>query len=523
VTKQTYQQERNFLSNNPIQSHQANTKKLAESLNRKELYYWLIQNGYFPENYILPPCFVVSEYPKKAKLFFKVKKKKYVPKRTEYVKVHFPKSELTDRTFGIIDPEIYNDIAFHISKNWKTILNTIFSSKNAVSAYSFPIPIDAKNHGRISFFRSGRMIYEFISMVDDDISSMAYKYNYIVKADIKNFYPSIYTHSIAWALHGKKNIKIPSNMSNYNLIGNRLDKLFQNANDGCTNGVPIGPVVSDITAEIIASAVDIELTKFIKKANIDCEMIRFKDDYRILVKSESDGKTAIKFLQSALKEYNLELNDEKTKISMLPDGLFREWVSKYHAVHPKKQKKYSWKQFRELYLSVIRIDKECKNTGVIDRFLADIVDNKSALKVDVDLFNLQKVISMLLMLGTLRIKAFPKIIAILESILQSTFGSVHESLIVEHMNDFLIKLTKEEERNKYLISWISYFLVSNSLEKYLSEKPKLKDPITRSILNNRGAIFKDIKEFKLFTGCKTISKKVTMLEHLDIFNPPNPT
>jgi hypothetical protein len=252
-------------------------------------------------------------------------------------------------------------------------------------------------------------------------------------------------------------------------------------------------------------------------------MIRFKDDYRILVKSESDGKTAIKFLQSALKEYNLELNDEKTKISMLPDGLFREWVSKYHAVHPKKQKKYSWKQFRELYLSVIRIDKECKNTGVIDRFLADIVDNKSALKVDVDLFNLQKVISMLLMLGTLRIKAFPKIIAILESILQSTFGSVHESLIVEHMNDFLIKLTKEEERNKYLISWISYFLVSNSLEKYLSEKPKLKDPITRSILNNRGAIFKDIKEFKLFTGCKTISKKVTMLEHLDIFNPPNPT
>ena len=464
----------------------------------------------------------MSKHPKKAKLFFKLKGKKYTPKRTEYVKVHFPKSELTDRTLGIINPEIHNDIAFHISKNWQTILNIIFSTKNAVSTYSFPIPIDAKAPGRISFLRSGRMIYEFISMVDDDITSMAYKYNYIVKADIKNFYPSIYTHSIAWALHGKKNIKKPSNMHNFKLIGNRLDKLFQNANDGCTNGVPIGPVVSDITAEIIASAIDIELTKLINKANIECEMIRFKDDYRILVKSESDGKTAIKFLQSALKEYNLELNDEKTKISMLPDGLFREWVSKYHAVHPKKQKKYSWKQFRELYLSVIRIDKEFKNTGVIDRFLADIMD-KSALKVAVDLFNIQKVISMLLMLGTLRIKAFPKIIAILESILQSRFGSMHESLIVEHMNDFLIKLTKEEERNKYLISWISYFLVSNDLEKYLSEKPKLKDPITRSILNNRGTIFKDSKDFKLFTGCKTISKKITMLEHLDIFNPPNIT
>ena len=90
-------------------------------MNRTELYYWLIQNGYFPENYILPPCFIVSKHPKKAKLFFKLKGKKYTPKRTEYVKVHFPKSELTDRTFGIINPEIHNDIAFHISKNWQTI------------------------------------------------------------------------------------------------------------------------------------------------------------------------------------------------------------------------------------------------------------------------------------------------------------------------------------------------------------------------------------------------------------------
>lgn len=507
---------------NPIIVHREATKKLAESLVKTDIYHWLVEHGYFPENYILPPCFEVSTRPKRPKVYFKVSKKKFTPKRTEYINVHFPKSELTDRTFGIIDPEIHNDIAYHIAKNWKTILKSLFPKKSLVTSYSFPLPIDSKNPGRLSYLRSGRMIYEFIGMIDDDIASLSYRYSHIVKADIKNFYPSIYTHSIAWAIHGKSFIRKSKNMYDNTLLGNRLDKLFQNANDGCTNGIPIGPVVSDLIAEIIASAVDTKLSKQIEAKKIDCELVRFKDDYRILVKSENDGKQIIKFLQEALNEYNLELSDDKTHISLLPDGLFREWVSKYHAVYPKNIVKFSWKQFRELYLSVIRIDKECPNTGVIDRFLADIIDNDK-LKVNVDLLNLQKVISMLLMLGTLRIKAFPKIIGILESILRSHFGIVHQELIVEYMESFLLKLTKEENRNKYLISWISYFLVSNRLDKLLTEKPKLKDPITRSILNNRGAIFKDAKDFKLFTGCTTIAKKITMLEHLDVFNPPNPT
>ncbi|MFM6127183.1 MAG: hypothetical protein ACKPBV_00235 [Sphaerospermopsis kisseleviana] len=32
---------------------------------------------------------------------------------------------------------------------------------------------------------------------------VAFQYKYLIKTDIKNFYPSIYTHSIPWALHKK--------------------------------------------------------------------------------------------------------------------------------------------------------------------------------------------------------------------------------------------------------------------------------------------------------------------------------
>lgn len=468
---------------------------------------------------------MVDKRPLKPKVYTKVTGggKKYKVPRTECLNVHFPKTEYTDRNFGLIHPEIHNDIAYHISTNWLTIVESMTPKASQVTSYTFPIPIDSRTPGRVGYLRSGRLIYEFIGMIDDDITSEAYKYSHIVKADIKSFYPSIYTHSIAWAIHGKKYIRKPSNMHNYKLLGNRLDRLFQNANDGCTNGIPIGPVVSDVIAEIVASAVDVHFSKMVKEFGIECEAVRFKDDYRILTKSETDSKRVIKFLQASLKEFNLELNDDKTTISSLPNGVFREWVSKYHAIHPSKKKSYTWKEFRELYLATIRIDKECSGTGVIERFLADIVDKDGKLKIKVGTFNLQKVISMLIMLGSLRVKAFPKIIAILESILKSGFGSLHQKVIVDYLEKYLLTLSEEEERNKYLISWISYFLVSNGLDKLLAVKPKYKDPITRSILNNRGNVFKDCKEHKIFVGCKTVAKKVTMMEHLDVFDPPKIT
>jgi len=38
---------------------------------------------------------------------------------------------------------------------------------------------------------------------ENDVAAIAFRYKYLIKTDIKNFYPSIYTHSIPWALHDK--------------------------------------------------------------------------------------------------------------------------------------------------------------------------------------------------------------------------------------------------------------------------------------------------------------------------------
>lgn len=506
----------------PHLRHIQTTQVLALQLKKQDIYDWLVHDGYFPEAYVLPPCFKVVKAPTYGTVYFQHKKSAFKPPIREYQQVHFPKTDLTDRTFGFIDPELHSDMASTIAKNWRTIVNLLFHKENRVCAYSFPIPLNSKTPGQIGQLKSGRMIYEFIEMAENDAAAIAYKYKYLVTADIKNFYPSVYTHSIPWAIHGKKRIRKGSNRHDFSFFGNRLDKLFQNANDGCTNGIPIGPVVSDVIAEIILAGVDLTLSRALTKEGAIADnvtILRFKDDYRVLALTEQDARTAIKCLQAALKEYRLELHDSKTRCHKLPDGLFRKWVSEYHSANPNPKYFYKYRRFKETYLAVINIDRNNPDCGVIDRFLADIVTRKQRLRVQITPATLPKIISLLFMLAELRIKAFPKILAIVEEILNGPVGDSHKDAIAAHLREYLTRLSKKEAENRYLIAWIYYFIRTNGLEKQVGHGFTFSDPIVRAIVSSRFTKFRHCKDFKIFAGVKGSGRRVSMLEHLDLFKP----
>jgi hypothetical protein len=224
-------------------------------------------------------------------------------------------------------------------------------------------------------------------------------------------------------------------------------------------------------------------------------------------------------IRVSLREYRLELNDEKTEVHHLPDGLFRKWVSEYHFANPRPKTYYGFKRFKETYLSVIKIDQQYPGTGIIDRFLADLVTRKHHLRVQLNNRSLPKVLSLLLLLAGRRTKAFPKVLAIIESILRSQFGSMHVDSIVEHLRDYMDQLTEKESDNRYLIAWICYFIRSNSLERKIKREYKFSDPIVRATYVSRYAAFSSCPDFRVFEGVKAASKRVTMLTHLDVFKP----
>ncbi|HHP7830188.1 TPA: RNA-directed DNA polymerase, partial [Legionella pneumophila] len=78
---------------------------------------------------------------------------------------------------------------------------------------------------------------------------LALDFQYIIKTDITDCYSSIYTHSIAWAIHGKNFAK--QNQKDKTLLGNKIDNLLQDMHHGQTNGVPQGSALMDFIAEIV--------------------------------------------------------------------------------------------------------------------------------------------------------------------------------------------------------------------------------------------------------------------------------
>ena len=354
-------------------------------------------------------------------------------------------------------------------------------------------------------------------MAENDIASEAYRYSYLVVADVKNCYGSIYTHSLSWAIHGINFMKSKKRWHDYKLIGNRLDRLFQNANNIHTIGLPIGPAVSDIASEIILSQVDTELSKSL--APDKYLAVRFKDDYRILCKSEDNARQIIKSLQLALKSYNFSINDDKTTYHKLPDGIFRPWASRYHAANPNPKRFYEYKELKELYLSVLSIERDLPGTGVIDRFLADIITDDYKPNFPVSRKTISQIISMLLMLSTFRIKSFPKTLGVIESILRTMNDPWYKSQIGKHLASYLDDLASSERENRYLIIWILYFLRSNKLENFIRKKYPFKDPLLKSVQSSRSNVFSTCRDFKLMAGIKKSSKQISLLEHLDVFSP----
>jgi len=495
------------------EAHIRQTEFLARLLKPSQLYDWLAKEGYFPESYVLPPCFHVSKHPSYGKRFFPTKN--FKPRISQMCNLSFPRTELTDRPFGIISPDIHNDIALDIASNWNRILDLLFHINKHVYSYSFPIPLSSNTPGKIGGLRAGRMIYEWIEMAENDLSEEAYAYKYLVRTDVKNFYPSVYTHSIAWAIDGKTKIRSGKNRYDYSLLGNRLDKLFQCANDGCTNGLPIGPAVSDLIAEVILSAVDLSISAELKRMNVLA--VRFKDDYRFLCKTDEESRKVIKLLQKELRTFNLLLNEEKTKVAELPEGIFREWVSKYDAIRPKKGSKLTFPEFKELYLGVLRIDKELPGTGIVDTFIADITDSAYRPLFSVSTKDIGKIMSLLLLLATRRVKSFPRVLGVIEAMLVPGTRKVIRKIVEDHLNKFLKELCADPYENSYRISWILYFLSSNKLK--IRVKRQFNDRLLRSIQSNRSWVFLQMREFRLFRGVRAARKAGSLLKQLDVFKP----
>ncbi len=148
---------------------------------------------------------------------------------------------------------------------------------------------------------------------------------YVVKADISNCFPSIYTHSLSWALVTKEEAKKKSKPTDSHEWFNKIDKTTRNLKDGETHGILIGSHSSNLISEIILTAVD--------KAIYDngYRYIRNIDDYTCYVETKEKAEEFLVDLSTELKKYGLMLNHKKTEILKLPLASTENWVRKLNS------------------------------------------------------------------------------------------------------------------------------------------------------------------------------------------------
>lgn len=244
------------------------------------------------------------------------------------------------RPLTIINPFLYIDLVDFITMSenenesidngWQFIQRRFNEFQANEKIYCASIPRESLGNST----DTGENILNWWEMFEQKTIEKSLEFNYSLFTDISNFYPSIYTHSIPWALYGKDEVK--NNLRTYmSSFGQGIDERIQKSQFNQTNGIHQGSILMDFISEIILGYIDLELSELLEENHInDYYIIRYRDDYRILSNSKRTIDLISKFLQQVLLTFNLNLGSSKT---YLTDNIISDGV--------KKDKRY-WEPYR---------------------------------------------------------------------------------------------------------------------------------------------------------------------------------
>jgi len=275
-----------------------------------EIYEKLVDYGLFAEKI---PNFLKSDD------FLNYTKTIQVPvlatKAKDYIRYSSMRNINIPRQMAIPEPFAYANLCKTISNNWDEI-QKYFKLKTEDQSFKVSRTHLRKMNDSCTLFEMNYNNYEKDGSPEQDI---LIKSKYIVQADISNFFPSIYSHSIPWALKGKNEAKLDREASRW---FNQIDFYIRNLKYRETNGVLIGPHASNLISEIVLAGVDCAL---IKK---DYKYIRHIDDFTCYVETFEKAETFLIDLSEELRKYELKLNDKKSEIIPLPQASVKNWVNK---------------------------------------------------------------------------------------------------------------------------------------------------------------------------------------------------
>lgn len=303
---------------------------METAIDRDVLLNALLRRNYLPNQTEreeeIPPIFSSESFSNEAaEKLQKAAQRNGVYKGYDSVEYKLTRFSGTPRILSILHPKAYANLSLIIANNWDEF-RYLANGENSM------LRIDGHEDGRVVIMGYGGLIDEEQLVAEKSLGK-----HFLVRADIANFYPSIYSHSIPWALVG---FDVAKGNRDRRKWYNKIDIAAQLTRRNETNGVAIGPATSTILSEAILTRVDEVLNK-------NFEFTRITDDYTAYCTTREEASDFILSLTKELAKYNLRLGPAKTSISDLPQPISDPWIfelsvarPRYKAISPTSASRY---------------------------------------------------------------------------------------------------------------------------------------------------------------------------------------
>lgn len=279
-----------------------------DEISADELYEGLLAYGLFAEK--IPPVFTAVPF------FDYCKNKSFSSSWNEYIVFRVMRNISIPRLMGIPNPFKYQRLCAELRDDWDMIRKHFREQTDSQSYRVSRIHVRKEYEDKRVF----KMTYknwrvdgnpELDLLIHDKGTS-----RFLVQADVSTCFPSIYTHSIPWALVGKGKAKQTVRDDTWY---NRIDQACSDMRNGETHGILIGPHASNLLSEIILTVVDKRLY------DKGYRYVRNIDDYDCYVGSHDEAELFLRDLDETLRDFDMSLNHKKTKIVELPISIEKSW------------------------------------------------------------------------------------------------------------------------------------------------------------------------------------------------------
>ena len=280
-------------------------------------------------------------------------------------------SPITYRTITLVNPYLYYLLVREITReeNWKLIRGRMEElSVPWIERCAIPgVPTDDRSHNT----EVGQQILNWWEVFEQRSNELSLEYRYMLCADIADCYPSIYTHSIVWALHGRDEAKLSATgdkqAKKNTKLGDEIDKCIRGMQSGETLGIPQGSTIFDFIAEIVLAYAD----HLLEKQDItDIRVLRYRDDYRIFSNSLDQLNKVSALLHQVLGTLHFNLNASKTFISddPLKDTLKKDKIALINRGLDLRD--YRKRSIQKQLLVIRDFSLEYPNSGSIGRLMS---------------------------------------------------------------------------------------------------------------------------------------------------------